>query len=248
LRVIPILALLPFLAAGRLESEAAKLSSGVLRALPPAGQTLLLIGAVLAIVLAGRFIVRPFSGSSRRRVCRNCSPASALLIVIGIVLLMDYVGLDPALGAFLGGVVLADSEFVTRSRRISRRSRGCCWASFSWRWGEHQLHLLHQPAAVGGGNCRRLIVIKFVVLWALARLFGFDRSFVAFVFVRAGQGDEFAFVLFPSAVGMAVLSAAWSNIFVLAVAISIGADSIPAHVRREIRAAALRAAEGDAGG
>ena len=220
--VIPILALLPFLAAGRLESEAAKLSSGMITALPPAGKTLLLIGAVLAIVLAGRFIVRPFFRIIATTHLQELFTASALLIVIGIVLLMDYVGLDPALGAFLGGVVLADSEFRHQIEADIAPFKGLLLGIFFVAVGAsiNFTYFISQPMLVVG-IVAGLIVIKFVVLWALARLFGFDRSSSLLFSFALAQGDEFAFVLFPSAVGLAVLTAAWSNIFVLAVAISM---------------------------
>lgn len=220
--VIPILALLPFLAAGRLESEAAKLSSGLLTALPPAGKTLLLVGAVLGIILAGRFIVRPFFRIIATTHLQELFTASALLIVIGIVLLMDYVGLDPALGAFLGGVVLADSEFRHQIEADIAPFKGLLLGIFFVAVGAsiNFTYFLSQPALVVG-VVLGLIVLKFLVLWILARLFGFDAS-SSFLFSFAlAQGDEFAFVLFPSAVGLGVLSIAWSNIFVLAVAISM---------------------------
>ena len=220
--VIPILALLPFLAAGHLHLDAAQLASNPLAALPPVHRTLLVVGSVLGIILAGRFIVRPFFRIIATTHLQELFTASALLIVIGIVLLMDKAGLDPALGAFLGGVVLADSEFRHQIEADIGPFKGLLLGIFFVAVGAsiNFTYFLSQPSLVIG-IVLGLIVIKFVVLWILARFFGFDRS-SSFLFSFAlAQGDEFAFVLLPSSVTLGVLSIAWSNIFVLAVAISM---------------------------
>ena len=220
--VIPILALLPFLAVGRLEAEASHLSADLTPALPPIWQTLRVAGAVLGIVLAGRFIVRPFFRFIASTHLQEMFTASALLIVVGIVLLMDRVGLDPALGAFLGGVVLADSEFRHQIEADIGPFKGLLLGIFFVAVGAsiNFAYFYHQPALVAG-IILGLIVIKFIVLWGLGRIFRMERSSaLTFAFALA-QGDEFAFVLFPSSVALGVLSVEWSNIFVLAVAVSM---------------------------
>jgi monovalent cation:proton antiporter-2 (CPA2) family protein len=220
--VIPILALLPFLAAGHLHLNASQLASDPLAALPPVHRTLVVVGAVLGIVLAGRFIVRPFFRIIATTHLQELFTAAALLIVIGIVLLMDKVGLDPALGAFLGGVVLADSEFRHQIEADIGPFKGLLLGIFFVAVGAsiNFTYFISQPVLVAG-IVLGLIVIKFFVLWVLAQIFGFDRS-SSFLFSFAlAQGDEFAFVLLPSSVTLGVLSIAWSNIFVLAVAISM---------------------------
>jgi monovalent cation:proton antiporter-2 (CPA2) family protein len=220
--VIPILAVLPFLAVGRLEAEAAHLSAGLTPSLPPIWQTLRVAGAVIGIVVAGRVIVRPFFRFIASTHLQEIFTASALLIVIGIVLLMNRVGLDPALGAFLGGVVLADSEFRHQIEADIGPFKGLLLGIFFVAVGAsiNFAYFYHQPALVAG-IIFGLIAIKFIVLWGLARIFRLDRSSaLTFAFALA-QGDEFAFVLFPSSVLMGVISVEWSNIFVLAVAISM---------------------------
>ncbi len=222
LAVIPILALLPFLAPGHLHLNASQLATDPLAALPPVHRTLLVVGAVLGIILAGRFIVRPFFRIIATTHLQELFTASALLIVIGIVLLMDKVGLDPALGAFLGGVVLADSEFRHQIEADIGPFKGLLLGIFFVAVGAsiNFTYFISQPVLVAS-IVLGLIVIKFSVLWVLARIFGFDRS-SSFLFSFAlAQGDEFAFVLLPSSATLGVLSLVWSNIFVLAVAISM---------------------------
>jgi len=220
--VIPILALLPFLAPGHHVLSAAQLASNPMAALPPVHRMLLVVSAVLGIILAGRFIVRPFFRIIATTHLQELFTASALLIVIGIVMLMDKVGLDPALGAFLGGVVLADSEYRHQIEADIAPFKGLLLGIFFVAVGAsiNFSCFISQPGLVVA-VILGLIVIKSLVLLVLARLFGFDRS-SSFLFSFAlAQGDEFAFVLLPSSVALGILSADWSSIFVLAVAISM---------------------------
>ena len=220
--VIPILALLPFLAAGHFQMEALQHPAKPLMSLSREWHTLLIVGAVLGIVLAGRFIVRPVFRIIATTHLQELFTASALLIVIGIVLLMDKVGLDPALGAFLGGVVLADSEFRHQIESDIGPFKGLLLGIFFVAVGAsiNFSYFYSQPLMVVG-IVLGLIGIKFLVLWLLARMFRFDRSSSLLFSFALAQGDEFAFVLFPSSVVMGVLSLEWSNIFILAVAISM---------------------------
>ena len=120
------------------------------------------------------------------------------------------------------GVVLADSEFRHQIEADIAPFKGLLLGIFFVAVGAsiNFSYFLSQPMLVAG-IVVGLIAIKFAVLWVLARVFGFDSpSALLFSFALA-QGDEFAFVLFPSAVGLAVLTSEWSNIFVLAVAISM---------------------------
>ena len=106
--VIPMLALLPLLAvqgAGGAENHS------LIAGLPAWAQTLAVLGAVAAIILAGRYLMRPLFRIVAGAKIREIFVAFALLIVVGITLLMQLVGLSAALGTFLAGVVLAESEY-----------------------------------------------------------------------------------------------------------------------------------------
>ena len=115
--VIPFLALLPLLAISGVHNyghgddghgeEAISLVSG----LPGWGATLVTIGAVVAVVLTGIYLTRPVFRYIARSRLPEMFTASALLIVLATALLMTSVGLSPALGTFLAGVVLANSEY-----------------------------------------------------------------------------------------------------------------------------------------
>ena len=220
--VIPILALLPFLAVGHLHLNTSRFAADPLAALAPSQRTLLIVASVLGIILAGRYIVRPFFRIIATTHLQELFTASALLIVIGIVLLMDKVGIDPALGAFLGGVVLADSEFRHQIEADIAPFKGLLLGIFFVAVGAsiNLAYFIDQPVMVVG-IILGLIALKFVILWVLARIFGFDRSSSLLFSFALAQGDEFAFVLFPTSVTLGVLSVEWSNIFVLVVAISM---------------------------
>ncbi len=108
--VIPILALLPLLALSGAQVGSGEHAS-FLSGLPGWAQTLTLLVAVNLVVICGRFMVVPFLRFIARIHLRELFTAAALLIIVGTASLMILVGLSPALGTFLAGVVLANSEF-----------------------------------------------------------------------------------------------------------------------------------------
>ncbi|MAM61048.1 monovalent cation:proton antiporter-2 (CPA2) family protein [Maritimibacter sp. UBA3975] len=110
--VIPMLVLVPLLATGGGSHGVDDHSSvSIVENLPSWGVALVTLGAVAAIILAGRYLVRPLFRFIESARLREMYTAVALLIVVGIATLMNVVGLSPALGAFLAGVMLANSEF-----------------------------------------------------------------------------------------------------------------------------------------
>ncbi|MEM9696550.1 MAG: monovalent cation:proton antiporter-2 (CPA2) family protein, partial [Myxococcota bacterium] len=108
--VIPMLALFPLLATHD-PSGGDGHHTAFIDTLPGWLQTLVVLGAVAAIVIGGRFALRPAFRAIAKTHLRELFVASVLLLVIGIALLMSTVGLSPALGTFVAGVVLAESEY-----------------------------------------------------------------------------------------------------------------------------------------
>ena len=113
--VIPILAILPFLAIPELATqaagEAAAGAHGAEHVRPGWLQAVLVLAVVAGIVVAGRFLMRPVFRWIAETRSQELFMATALTLIVGITLAMEFVGLSPALGTFLAGVVLAESEF-----------------------------------------------------------------------------------------------------------------------------------------
>ncbi|MDP3299330.1 MAG: monovalent cation:proton antiporter-2 (CPA2) family protein, partial [Phenylobacterium sp.] len=109
LAVIPLFALLPLLAVG--SHAAPAVHAGVLAGLPEWARVLASFAAVAGVVIGGRYLTRPMFRFIAAARLREIFTASALLLVVAVAALMELVGLSPALGAFLAGVVLAESEF-----------------------------------------------------------------------------------------------------------------------------------------
>jgi Kef-type K+ transport system membrane component KefB len=111
--VIPMLALMPLLAvgAGHGPADAGQHGTSLLAGLSAWQQTLAVLAAGGAVIIGGRFLSRPVFRFIAGARLPEVFTAFALLLVVGISLLMSLVGLSPALGAFLAGVVLADSEY-----------------------------------------------------------------------------------------------------------------------------------------
>jgi len=224
--VIPILALLPLLATTAPEAASAH-AAGWTEGLPGWARTLVVVGAVGTVVGVGRFVLGPAFRAIARTRLRELFVAASLLLVVGIALLMSRVGLSPALGTFLAGVVLANSEYRHELESDIEPFKGlllgvffiCVGASIDFR-------LVGERPAEIAGLVAGLLLIKGVVLAALGRAFrlGLDQGLL-FAFALA-QGGEFAFVLFSFAVRSGVLSDATVAPLVAVVALSMAATPL----------------------
>jgi monovalent cation:proton antiporter-2 (CPA2) family protein len=225
--VIPMLAIFPLLAAhsaqpGAAAGEPAHAATSLVATLPGWVQTLVVLGAVAAIVLAGRFLVRPVFHAIAHTGMREIFTAAALLLVIGIALLMTAVGLSPALGTFLAGVVLATSEYRHELESDIEPFKGLLLGLFFIAVGasiDFGL-ILAQPLLIAG-LVLAIMAVKIVVLYALARGFklGLEQSLL--FALALPQVGEFAFVLFSFANQEGVLGASITSPLVAAVALSM---------------------------
>jgi len=221
--VIPMLALFPLLASGQPRAggdpgQGAHWVAG----LPGWAQTLVVLAAVAAIVVAGRFLVRPVFRAIARTHLRELFTAAALLLVIGIALLMTEVGLSPALGTFLAGVVLATSEYRHELEGDIEPFKGLLLGLFFIAVGSSiDFALIGARPGLIGGLVAALVVVKLVVLLVLARGFrmGADQGLL-FAFALA-QGGEFAFVLLSFAAQQGVLGLELTSPLVAVVAVSM---------------------------
>ena len=218
--VIPILALLPLLAAS---SAPAAHAEGV-GALSPGLQAVAVLGAVAAVIAAGRFLARPvfrFIAGSR---LREVFTAFALLLVVGITLLMESVGMSPALGAFLAGVVLADSEYRHELESDIEPFKGLLLGLFFITVGAGVdlpyigSHPLRLAGLVAG-----IMALKALVLLGLGRAFSLAPSQRVLLALSLCQVGEFAFVLLGITGELGVLTDSLIRPLVAATAISMAA-------------------------
>ncbi len=211
---IPILALLPLLATG---ADAAEATSGWARTL----EALKIIGVIAGIVLGGRLLLRPLL----RWIARSNTPeiftAASLLLVVAIAALMQLVGLSMALGAFLAGVLLAESEYRRELETDIEPFKGLLLGLFFIAVGMSIDFgvLLANPgwmALVVLG----FMVVKSIAIYGLSKLMGLPVQERPIFTLLLAQGGEFAFVVFQAA-GPSVLPREMASFLIGAVALSM---------------------------
>ncbi|NVK29654.1 MAG: cation:proton antiporter [Gammaproteobacteria bacterium] len=225
--VIPILALIPLLALPELSNLHGATDDGhgggsFVDHLSPILRTLVTLGAVAAVVVAGRFGVNPLLHYIAKSKLREMFTATALMLVIGIALLMTMVGLSPALGTFVAGVVLADSEFRHELESDIDPFKGLLLGLFFITVGcGIDFAVLGENVSLVLAITVGLIAVKAAVIYGLGTLFKVnlpDRWLFALGLAQAG---EFAFVLLGFTVQNAVITAEMSKILNLVVALSM---------------------------
>ncbi|MBX7249917.1 MAG: monovalent cation:proton antiporter-2 (CPA2) family protein [Caulobacteraceae bacterium] len=230
LAVIPLLAFLPLLATPGVAPAAAteaEPSTNLLSGLPVGLQALGTIAAVLAVVVAGRYLTRPAFRFIARMQLRETFTASALLLVVGVALLMQSVGLSPALGAFLAGVVLAESEFRRELETDIEPFRGLLLGLFFITVGAGlNVPLVLQQPLLLAGMTLGLMLLKGLVMAGVGRLFGERWRDAGTAGAALSQGGEFAFVLLAFVVSAQVLDAQLASLLTAAVALSMAATPI----------------------
>jgi monovalent cation:proton antiporter-2 (CPA2) family protein len=220
--VIPILALMPLLAVGGGAADPAHTSQTLLEGLPAWQQALGVLTAGVFVILGGRFLSRPAFRFIAGARLPEVFTAFALLLVIGISLLMRMVGLSPALGAFLAGVVLAESEYRHELEGDIEPFKGLLLGLFFLSVGAAiDFPFILENLLLIVGATLGIVTLKFLVLLAIARIFQ-RRWEDALLFALAlSQVGEFAFVLIGLASNVGVLEPAWSRGAVAVTALSM---------------------------
>jgi len=212
---IPVLALVPVVAAGGAAATAPDGGSGAWAAAKA-------VGMVLLIILGGRLALRP----ALRWIARSRTPeiftAAALLLVIGTAALMHSVGLSMALGAFLAGVLLAESEYRRELETDLEPFKGLLLGLFFIAVGMGlDLRVLSEQTALVLGLLAALLLCKGLLLSLMAgwmQIPALERP--VFVILLA-QGGEFGFVVFQLAQQAGLINATQNSALVAAVALSL---------------------------
>ena len=223
--VIPVLAILPMLAVSTIAgTEGSHAGIGAL----PGWQRALIVAALIGlIVVGGKLLVRPAFRLIAATRLREVFTAAALLLVIGIALAMQKVGLSPALGTFLAGVVLAESEYRHELESDIEPFKGLLLGLFFIAVGASiDFTFLRENPQLVTQLVVGLVAVKLLVLAVVGRLFRLEWS-QNFLFTFAlAQGGEFAFVLFSFATQNGVLSPEIVNPLVATVALSMAATPL----------------------
>ena len=226
--VIPILALLPLLAVGAGGAHgAAGHDETWVAGLPGWAETLVVVAAVALIILAGRYLLQPGFRAIARTGLRELFTAAALLLVIATATLMTKVGVSPALGTFLAGVVLARSEYRHELESNIDPFKGLLLGLFFIAIGASiDFGLIAASPGRVVGLMAALILVKLVILLLLGRVFkmSLDQNLL-FAFSLA-QGGEFAFVLLSFAVRYDVVGETLAGTLIAAVALTMAATPI----------------------
>jgi monovalent cation:proton antiporter-2 (CPA2) family protein len=208
--VIPMLAVLPLLALGDVSAahDAHGHAPSGIGALPGWQQGLITVGLIAAIILGGRLLTRPVFRVIAASGLREVFTAFALFLVIGIALAMQAVGLSPALGTFLAGVVLAESEYRHELESDIEPFKGLLLGLFFISVGASiDFGLVTSQAGLLAGLVVLLVVVKFLILVGLSRVARLDGAQGSLFSFALAQGGEFAFVLFSMARSQHVLPA-----------------------------------------
>ncbi|MDI1312003.1 monovalent cation:proton antiporter-2 (CPA2) family protein [Prosthecobacter sp.] len=216
--VIPMLAVFPLLAA----SGTKVVHDGWLHDLPHWAQPLVTLGAVVAIVIAGQFLVPRGFAILAKTGLRELLTAAALLLIVGVALLMTQVGLSPALGAFVAGVVLAGSHYRHELESNLEPFKGLLLGLFFLAVGASlDFTVIAGKPLLVAALVAGLIALKAAVIFVIATLLKICGSHRWLLALALAQGGEFAFALLSMAMQQNILGAETAKLLVAVVALSM---------------------------
>ncbi|EIT68917.1 MULTISPECIES: monovalent cation:proton antiporter-2 (CPA2) family protein [Hydrocarboniphaga] len=213
LSVIPFLALVPMLAMGsKPDVHSPELWIGTAKA----------VGAIAVTVIGGRYLLRPVLRWFAKTGVAEVFTAAALLVVVGTALAMEFVGLSMSLGAFLAGVLLADSEYRHELQADIEPFKGLLLGLFFIAVGmSANVGLVVERPLDVIGVVVVLMVVKAAVLYLVGRLSGLEAHASRSLALALSQGGEFAFVLFGVAASSGVLDTPLRELLIVSVTLSM---------------------------
>lgn len=219
--IIPILALLPLLS-NVASSDSPMESHSLIESWPASVQVFISLATIAAVILAGRFLAAPIFRKIAETDTREIFTAFALFIVVAITVLMQSIGLSPALGAFIAGVVLADCEYRHEIEADIEPFKGLLLGLFFITVGAGiDFDLLLDKPVVVGLSVVGLVAAKLLVLMLLAAIFKMGKWRGLLFSLALAQGGEFAFVIVAAANANQVFSQQVGDLVILVVALSM---------------------------
>ena len=211
LAAIPLLAIVPALGVASGSSTG---SAGA--------KALVVAGAFIFLIVAGRYLMRPLFRIVASARSRELSTAFALLVVLGTALLMAEVGLSMALGAFLAGVLLAESEYRHELEADIEPFKGLLLGLFFMAVGmSADLGILIERPLLVAAIVLGLTAVKLGAMFGIARLAGHPMAPAARLAVALSQGGEFAFVIFGAAERSQVVPKDIADLLIVTVSLSM---------------------------
>ncbi|MFQ3179568.1 MAG: monovalent cation:proton antiporter-2 (CPA2) family protein [Pseudoalteromonas tetraodonis] len=219
--IIPILALLPLLAFAA-PSSSKQISDSIIAGWPVWQQVGVSVGVIAAIIAGGKYVSAPLFRYIAQTHMREIFTIFALFLVVAISLVMHSIGLSPALGTFLAGVVLAESEFRHELEADIEPFKGLLLGLFFITVGASiNFELLFNQFSTVVALVALLIVIKACILFALAVTFKISSKQKLLFTLALAQGGEFAFVLLSVTTTLSILTPEQTSLVTLVVAVSM---------------------------
>ncbi|MEI8667557.1 monovalent cation:proton antiporter-2 (CPA2) family protein [Pseudoalteromonas sp. B131b] len=219
--IIPILALLPLLAFAP-QTNTKEISDSIIASWPVWQQVCVSVAVIAAIIAGGKYVSAPLFRYIAQTHMREIFTIFALFLVVAIALVMQSIGLSPALGTFLAGVVLAESEFRHELEADIEPFKGLLLGLFFITVGASiNFELLFNEFSTVIGLVVLLIVVKACILFALAVTFKINSKQQLLFALALAQGGEFAFVLLSVTTTLSILTLEQTSLVTLVVAVSM---------------------------
>jgi len=219
--IIPILALLPLLAFAP-QSSSKEISDSIIASWPVWQQVGVSVAVIAAIIAGGKYVSAPLFRYIAQTHMREIFTIFALFLVVAIALVMQSIGLSPALGTFLAGVVLAESEFRHELEADIEPFKGLLLGLFFITVGASiNFELLADEFTTVIALVALLIVVKACILFALAITFNISKKQRLLFALALAQGGEFAFVLLSVTTTLSILTPEQTSLVTLVVAVSM---------------------------
>ena len=219
--IIPILAPLPLLAFAP-QSSSKDISDSIIASWPVWQQVGVSVAVIAAIIAGGKYVSAPLFRYIAQTHMREIFTIFALFLVVAIALVMQSIGLSPALGTFLAGVVLAESEFRHELEADIEPFKGLLLGLFFITVGASiNFELLANEFTTVIALVALLIVVKACILFALAITFNISKKQRLLFALALAQGGEFAFVLLSVTTTLSILTPEQTSLVTLVVAVSM---------------------------
>ena len=219
--VIPMIALFPFLAVEAVYRVGDDHGGGISHLSTPL-QILIILLSIGFIVVAGRYLIRPVFRFIAESKLREIFTATALLLVVGITILMNFVGLSPSLGAFLAGVVLSGNEYRHELESDIAPFKGLLLGLFFISVGAGMdLSLMAEDPVYIFSLALLIIMVKASVLFGIAKIAKIPKPENWLFILGLSQAGEFAFVLFNLSKGLSLIETGLLEKLYLVVAVTM---------------------------